>query len=170
MSYDELIQYAQQNNLKFLGSPGLLSWVKLVVNELSTKNPLLIRQLFDKESSTYTYLLADEITKDAILIDPVIEYVDCRDGTIINELGLQLKYVLNTHVHADHITGSGLLKQRYVGCQSILAKASKGKADILVSPYDCIQFGSRSIVVLPTPGHTEVRYTHIAIIFLLIYV
>lgn len=157
MSYEELIQYAQSNNLKFLGSPGLLSWVKIVINELSTKNQLLIRQLFDKESSTYTYLLADEITKEAIVIDPVIEFVD-RDDTIIKELGLQLKYVLNTHVHADHITGSGLLKQRHVGCQSILAQASHGKADILVAPYEFIHFGSRSIMVLPTPGHTEVRY------------
>lgn len=65
---------------------------------------LIFRQLFEKESSTYTYLLADPDTKEAVLIDPVLETVD-RDLEQIDSLGLKLVYGLNTHCHADHITG-----------------------------------------------------------------
>ena len=62
---------------------------------------MLFRQLFDKESSTYTYLIADEVTKEAALVDPVLEQVE-RDLEIVRELGLTLAQVLDTHVHADH--------------------------------------------------------------------
>ena len=70
---------------------------------------MIFRQLFDSESSTYTYLLADADTKEAVLIDPVIEKSE-RDAKLVGELGLSLKFVMNTHVHADHITGTGRLK------------------------------------------------------------
>ena len=70
---------------------------------------MIFRQLFDSESSTYTYLLADADTKEAVLIDPVIEKSE-RDAKLVRELGLSLKFVMNTHVHADHITGTGRLK------------------------------------------------------------
>lgn len=81
------------------------TWVNTVVNDAAQpRNPLILRQLFEKESSTYTYLLADEVTKEAILIDPVLETV-ARDALLVQELGLTLKYVVNTHIHADHITG-----------------------------------------------------------------
>ena len=65
---------------------------------------LVFRQLFDLESSTYTYLLADETTREAVIIDPVLEQVD-RDLAFVAELGLTLRFALDTHVHADHITG-----------------------------------------------------------------
>ena len=68
----------------------------------------IFRQLFEKESSTYTYLLACPETKEAVLIDPVIETAE-RDVKIVTELGLKLKYVMNTHVHADHITGDSCI-------------------------------------------------------------
>jgi sulfur dioxygenase len=81
-----------------------------------------------------------------------------RDFQQIKELGLSLKYVVNTHIHADHITGSGQLKQRTEGCQSIIAsKAGDVKADIHLNEFDFIQFGSRRLYLLSTPGHTEVR-------------
>lgn len=70
----------------------------------------------DKTSSTYTYLLADAATKEAVLIDPVDECVE-RDVSLIKDLGLTLKYGLNTHMHADHVTGTGLLKEALPGCQ-----------------------------------------------------
>jgi len=73
---------------------------------------MLFRQLFDQESSTYTYLLADEATRKAIIIDPVFEQID-RDSTLIRELELELVWALDTHVHADHITALGLLGQRF---------------------------------------------------------
>ncbi|CAF1645463.1 unnamed protein product [Rotaria magnacalcarata] len=69
----------------------------------------ILRQLFENQSSTYTYLLADSTTKEALIIDPVIDTVE-RDAKLIQQLGLNLRYAVNTHVHADHITGSGKLK------------------------------------------------------------
>src|ERR1041385_5640950 len=72
---------------------------------------LIFRQLFDPASSTYTYLLGDRETREAVLIDPVFEQVR-RDAALICELGLNLTWTLETHVHADHVTGAWLLKQR----------------------------------------------------------
>jgi glyoxylase-like metal-dependent hydrolase (beta-lactamase superfamily II) len=88
-------------------------FLKLRIATLSSTNfqphptmttPIFFRQLFEKTSSTYTYLLACPETKVAILIDPVLETAE-RDAQIITELGLELKYALNTHCHADHVTG-----------------------------------------------------------------
>ena len=79
---------------------------------------MLFRQLFDPMSSTYTYLLADEDTRQAVIIDPVIDQLD-RDVQLIQELGLTLLYALDTHVHADHVTASGSLANR-LGCQACL--------------------------------------------------
>ena len=76
---------------------------------------MLFRQLFEAETSTYTYLLADEASKEAVLIDPVRETIE-RDAKLLDELGLTLKFVLETHVHADHVTGSGLLREKYGAC------------------------------------------------------
>jgi len=121
---------------------------------------MIFRQLFDSESSTYTYLLGDPDTKEALLIDPVIEKSE-RDAKLVRELGLSLKYVMNTHVHADHITGTGRLKKLLPGCQSVLSARSGGKADLLVKDGDRIQFGSSSLLVAETPGHTAGCVTYI---------
>ena len=72
---------------------------------------MIFRQLFDPETSTYTYLLADEATREAVLIDSVREQV-ARDAQLIRELGLTLSFTLETHVHADHITGAALLREQ----------------------------------------------------------
>lgn len=115
---------------------------------------MLFRQLFDAESSTYTYLLADPSTRDAVIIDPVIEQVD-RDATLIAELGLTLRYALDTHVHADHVTGAGLLRER-LRCQTVLSeRAGVGCADVLVKHGDTIAFGAYRLEVRETPGHTS---------------
>ena len=71
---------------------------------------MIFRQLMDRETSTYTYLLADERTKEAVLIDSVREQYE-RDSSILDELGLTLRYTLETHVHADHVTASGLFRR-----------------------------------------------------------
>ena len=73
---------------------------------------MIFRQLFDAQSSTYTYLLADSATREAVLIDPVFEHAR-RDAALIEELGLKLLWTLETHVHADHVTGASLLKRRF---------------------------------------------------------
>lgn len=115
---------------------------------------LLFRQLFESESSTYTYLLADQETKDAVLIDPVLETID-RDLKLIHELGLNLKVAVNTHCHADHITSTGLMKKRLVGLKSAISKFSGASADIQLSEGDKISFGKHYLIVRETPGHTD---------------
>ncbi|XP_073703361.1 persulfide dioxygenase ETHE1, mitochondrial isoform X1 [Garra rufa] len=113
--------------------------VRLYSGLMATGAPLF-RQLFESESSTYTYLLADTDTKEAVLIDPVLETVD-RDLKLIEELGLKLKVALNTHCHADHITGTGLLKKKLFGLKSAISKHSGATADIQLSEGDRITFG-----------------------------
>ena len=115
---------------------------------------MIFRQLFDAESSTYTYLLADETTREAVLIDPVIEHVE-RDLTLLQELGLKLTYALDTHVHADHVTALGTLRER-TGCKTVLSeKAGVGCADRFVQDNERIEFGSQALIVRETPGHTS---------------
>jgi sulfur dioxygenase len=111
-------------------------------------------QLFDEESSTYTYLLWDKTTKDAILVDPVDIQVD-RDLKVIENMGLNLVFGVNTHAHADHITGTGLLKRRVEGMRSVIAEESTAKADIHVVDGNRIIFGTRFLEVRATPGHTN---------------
>lgn len=112
------------------------------------------RQLVDYETKTFTYLLHDFATKEAVIIDPVIEKVD-RDIKLIKELDLKLKYAINTHVHADHITGSGLLKQKLPGVKTMISAESKAKGDIYLKDGDEIKFGSLHLDCLATPGHTN---------------
>ena len=102
-----MLSVAAKNTLKKLSS--LTS--SQVCYMSSMPSGQIFRQLFDKESSTYTYLLACQETKEAVLIDPVIEHSE-RDARVVRELGLSLKYVMNTHVHADHITGT--VRQKYL--------------------------------------------------------
>ncbi|KAI3525252.1 hypothetical protein L1887_03927 [Cichorium endivia] len=128
----------------------------------SSSKKLLFRQLFEKESSTYTYLLADASHPDkpALLVDPVDKTVD-RDLSLVKDLGLKLVYAINTHVHADHVTGSGLIKTKLPGVKSIISKASKASADILVEAGDKIQFGDLYLEVRATPGHTVGCVTYV---------
>lgn len=72
---------------------------------------MLLRQMFDAATSTYTYLIADASTRRAALVDPVIEHID-RDLSVLERLDLTLAYVLETHVHADHVTAAGELRRR----------------------------------------------------------
>ncbi|OVA13253.1 Beta-lactamase-like [Macleaya cordata] len=121
----------------------------------SQSSKLLFRQLFEKESSTYTYLLADlsHPDKPALLVDPVDKTVD-RDLSVVKDLGLKLIYAINTHIHADHVTGTGLLKGKVPGVKSIISKASNSKADLFVDHGDKIHIGNLFLEVRATPGHT----------------
>lgn len=117
---------------------------------------LIFRQMMEHESSTYTYVLSDayDPEKAAVLIDPV-DLTAERDAKVLKELGLTLKYALNTHVHADHITGTYNLREFFPEMKSVLSRASGGKADILVNDGDTITFGGMRLEVLSTPGHTD---------------
>jgi glyoxylase-like metal-dependent hydrolase (beta-lactamase superfamily II)/rhodanese-related sulfurtransferase len=115
---------------------------------------LIFRQLFDPQSSTYTYLLGDGAAGEAVMIDPVFEQVR-RDAALVAELGLRLAWSLESHVHADHVTGAWLLRQR-TGCRIAVAAASGAEgADQVLAHGDEVAFGGRRLKVRATPGHTH---------------
>ncbi len=114
---------------------------------------MLLRQLFDKESSTYTYLVADEATGAAALIDPVKEQIE-RDTKLLAELGFRLEWVLETHVHADHVTAAGLLRKR-TGAKTAASFVGAPCVDRGLSDGDTIALGNLSLRALATPGHTD---------------
>ncbi|MBL7689005.1 MAG: MBL fold metallo-hydrolase [Bdellovibrionaceae bacterium] len=117
---------------------------------------LIFHQLFEHESSTYTYLLADPRTREAVLIDPVLETVD-RDLKLIEELGLDLVLVLDTHVHADHVTGAGAIRKRLGGRvkTAVSARAKVSCVDIPLEDGQQLRFGDSVITAIATPGHTD---------------
>jgi len=123
------------------------------------RTSLSIRQLFDYETWTYTYLLWDEGSKEAALIDTVREQYE-RDLNLVNELGLTLKYTLDTHIHADHITANGLLRDT-TGAEIIIHKnAAISCADQLVSDGQEFYLGEQVIEVMHTPGHTNMDISY----------
>ncbi|KMZ63381.1 Hydroxyacylglutathione hydrolase [Zostera marina] len=148
----------------FCSSPSMATGIYSSSEAFATTSPpkLLFRQLFEKESSTYTYLISDiaHPDKPAMLIDPVDTTVD-RDIAVINELGLKLVYALNTHCHADHITGTGVLKTKVPDVRSIIARTSLAKADILLEKGDRIRVGNLYLEARPTPGHTSGCITYV---------
>ncbi len=115
---------------------------------------MIFRQLFDPESATYTYLLAERESGEALLIDSVYEQAR-RDAALLDELDLRLCYSLETHVHADHVTGAWMLKQR-AGSQTALSAMSGAEgADRYLEHGDKVTFGERHLEVWATPGHTN---------------
>ena len=114
---------------------------------------MFFKQLFDPATSTYTYLIADDETHEAVLIDPVIEQLE-RDLKLVREHGLTLKYILETHVHADHITASLALKQA-TGAQTAVSLDCNAQGyDRMLEEGNVILFGREEIFVIATPGHT----------------
>ena len=121
---------------------------------------MIFRQLFDQQSSTYTYLLADESSREAVLIDPVYEQAR-RDRALIEELGLKLIWTLETHVHADHVTGAWLLRER-LGSRIAVSKAGGADgADVYLNDLDLIRFAKRHLEARATPGHTAGCLTYV---------
>lgn len=121
---------------------------------------MLFRQLFDPETSTYTYLLADEDTHEAVIIDPVAEQV-VRDLQLIQQLGLKLLYALDTHVHADHVTGASALREA-TGCSTVQSATSGARcATHHVEDGDVVRFGQHALEVRSTPGHTNGCLTYV---------
>ncbi|MFW6067546.1 MAG: rhodanese-like domain-containing protein [Myxococcota bacterium] len=115
---------------------------------------MLFRQLFDAESSTYTYLLADPVSREAVLVDPVFEKHE-RDLALLRELDLKLLHTLDTHQHADHVTGAWLMKHA-LGSGIVLSKRyGAEEVDVPVDHGDTIRFGHYALEVRATPGHTD---------------
>ena len=115
---------------------------------------LVFRQLLDATSSTCTYLLGDSHSGEAVLIDPVFEQVR-RDSALLRELGLHLVATLETHVHADHVTGAWLLRQRCGSRIVLSAAAAATGADVQLHDGDTVAFGRRHLQARATPGHTD---------------
>lgn len=115
---------------------------------------MLFRQLLDLETNTYTYLIADLQTKEALLVDSVLEQVN-RDRQLLSELGLTLKYCLETHIHADHITGTAQLRD-VTGCEGIVpANAHIACANRFIQDGEVLQVGRVRVEAIATPGHTN---------------
>lgn len=113
----------------------------------------MFKQLFDKESSTYTYLIVDDATQEAVIIDPVDQHLDTYIA-LISDLNCHLKYALETHVHADHITASGKLKQHF-SLQTGASELCKVEtANMQLNDGDILLVGQQEIKVIATPGHT----------------
>src|SRR5688572_24428048 len=121
---------------------------------------MMFRQLFDSTSSTYTYLLASRRGGEALIIDPVLERVD-RYIQLLQELDLRLVKAIDTHLHADHITGLEALAER-TRCITVMGEQSKADVvSIRVSDGDKIGIEGLTLDVLYTPGHTDDSYSFI---------
>ena len=121
---------------------------------------LVFRQLFDPQSSTYTYLLADRQAGEAVLIDPVFEEAP-RDAALVRELGLRLLLTLETHVHADHVTAATVLKHRLGSRIAVGAASGAEGADLYLKDRDRVAFGKRYLQARATPGHTSGCLTYV---------
>lgn len=125
---------------------------KLTGDEMKTD--IIFHQLFEPETSTYTYIIADKKTKQAAIIDPVLETVE-RDLKLIAELDLQLMYVLDTHIHADHITGAGEIRKLTKAKTAVGHEAEVSCIDIPLEDGQELLLGNKKITVIATPGHTN---------------
>ena len=115
---------------------------------------IVFRQLQCTQSNTFTYILGCPKTKRAVVIDPVLQNVD-RDSALLNELGLKPQYSVETHVHADHITGGSALRERF-DCAVVISRASgANNADVYVDDGDEIEAGTIALTAMATPGHTS---------------
>ncbi|BFM10938.1 MBL fold metallo-hydrolase [Simiduia litorea] len=118
---------------------------------------MIFRQLFDRDSSTYTYLLADITSRQAMLIDPVLGQLDAYLA-LLAQLELQLVYAIDTHVHADHVTALGKLRES-TGCKTLMGKQSEvACASGWFADNDVLPLGALQLQVLYTPGHTDDSY------------
>lgn len=113
----------------------------------------MFKQMFDTASSTYTYLLVDDVSLEAVLIDPVVSHIEDYVA-MINQHDLRLKYALETHVHADHITASGILRERLVIKTGVSERCGAVTADMQLNDGDVLALGNQKINVIATPGHT----------------
>lgn len=123
---------------------------------------MIFRQLFDKESSTYTYLLGDENSRRALLIDAVLDGLDAY-LQLLRELDLTLAYVLDTHTHADHITAAGKLRDA-TGCITFIGREAESHCvSQTLSDGEQIYLGSINLTALYTPGHTSDSYSFLVV-------
>ena len=156
LSFETAMRVARDMELNVTTRENFVQFLKRSIEKKSlSDSEVIFRQLFEKESSTYTYLLGCAETRECLLIDPVLETVE-RDLRVVDELGLKLKLCVNTHCHADHITGSGEIKKMRKEVKSVISKRAGAMADVLIDEGDVVQVGtSVKLKCLATPGHTD---------------
>ena len=119
---------------------------------------MIFRQVFDNKSSTYTYLIASAKGREAVIIDPVIENVESYIE-LLNELDLKLVKVIDTHIHADHVTGASKLKLA-TNCSTLMGEHTPADAvEIKVKDDEIIKIDQIEIRAMYTPGHTSDSYS-----------
>ena len=119
---------------------------------------MILKQLFDKKTSTYTYLIASSKGREALIIDPVLDNI-CEYISLLNELDLKLIKVIDTHIHADHITGASKLKEQ-TNCTTIMGEHTPADAvELKVKDDEIIKLDQIEIRALYTPGHTADSYS-----------
>ena len=119
---------------------------------------MLFHQLFDKNSSTYTYLIASAKGREALIIDPVLENIE-QYIKLLNELDLKLVKVIDTHIHADHITAASKLKNK-TNCTTIMGEHTPSDTvEVKVKDNEIIYVDKLEIKVIYTPGHTKDSYS-----------
>ena len=119
---------------------------------------MIFNQLFDNKSSTYTYIISSGKGREALIIDPVIENVDSYIA-LLNELDLKLVKVIDTHIHADHITGASKLK-KITNCSTIMGEHTPADTvEIKVKDEEIIKIDQIEIKAMYTPGHTSDSYS-----------
>jgi glyoxylase-like metal-dependent hydrolase (beta-lactamase superfamily II) len=121
---------------------------------------MIFRQLFEPDSSTYTYLIGCDRTGEAALIDPVLETVE-RDLSLLSQLGLTLKYSVETHIHADHVTGAARLRERTGSKIALPEKSNAAHADLTLREGVPIAIGELRLQPLHTPGHTDDHHAYL---------
>ena len=119
---------------------------------------MIFKQLFDTKSSTYTYLISSGEGREALIIDPVLEHTD-QYLNLLNKLKLKLVKVIDTHIHADHITGLNELSER-TSCTKIMGDNSKSEVvDLRVKEDENVKIDNIDLKVMYTPGHTDCSYS-----------
>ena len=121
---------------------------------------MIFRQLFEPQSSAFTYLIGCDQTREAVLIDPVLETVE-RDLALLAELGLMLKYTLETHIHADHVTGADRLRDETGAKAAVPEKSGASQVDLAVREGEAIAIGELRLEPLYTPGHTNDHHAYL---------
>lgn len=115
---------------------------------------MIFQQFFEKQSSTYTYLIACEQSREAVLIDPVVSEIE-KYAEVLQSQNLVLSYSLDTHVHADHVTAANSLRSKF-GCKTVIHRHSGvACADIYITDRSAIRIGQILIEARYTPGHTR---------------
>ena len=121
---------------------------------------MIFEQLFDTKSSTYTYILSSGKGREALIIDPVLEHTD-QYINLLNKLELKLVKVIDTHIHADHITGLNELSER-TSCTKIMGEKSKSEVvDLRVKEDENVKIDNINLKVMYTPGHTDCSYSYL---------